>query len=207
MEDLSDGTHYAARRFCGDCSSGSWICILYVVCLFQIESSVTCSFSEVATPPPIEHSFGYALLARLLCIVTELLPRVVSVPDTGVFCEIVQNFDDTNLLEWALPCISELSKYPQLSKTDAQRLLDSVQSLDRLAPTAQNQFALSQRPEILKTLLDHLHVSQVTKTLSMVDPSSSSSAVESACAMAPLSLSSCLLFIFSLVGIVLCCDE
>lgn len=167
---------------------------------------MTCSFSEVATPPPVEHSFGYALLARLLRIVTELLPRVVSVPDMGVFCEIIQSFDDTNLLEWALPCISELSKYPQLSKTDAQRLLDSVQSLDRLAPTAQNQFALSQRPEILKTLLDHLHVSQVAKTLSMVDPSSSSG-VESVCAMAPLSLSSCLQFIFSLVEIVLCCNE
>lgn len=175
--------------------------------MFRVERSVACSLKEVAKPPPIDHSFGYAFLSLLLRIVTELLPRVVSVPDVEVFCEIVKNYDDTNLLEWILPCISELSKYPQLTKNDSQRLLDSIQSLERLSPTAQNQFALSQRPEIVRTLLDHLHVSQLTKTLSMVDPSSPSSAMESLCAMAPLSLSLCLQFFFSLVAFVLRCNE
>lgn len=155
----------------------------------------------------MERSFGYAFLARLLRIIADLLPRVVSVPDISIFCEIVQNYDETNLLEWVLPCISELSKYPQLTKTDSQRLLDAMQSLDRLMPTAQNQFALSQRPEIVRTLLDHLHVPQVTKTLSMADPSSPSSAIESIGAMAPLPLSSCLQYFFSLVEMVSCCDE
>ena len=110
---------------------------------------------DMIVPPTLQHHVLDELLYSILSILSEA-PE--SIPNTDIFCEIIMNLEDGEMVERVLSCILQIVKYSDLSPDSANQIFTVMKRIESLAPIVQRWYILQLECEIVTVLTERFYI-------------------------------------------------
>ena len=102
---------------------------------------------DMLVPPTLQHHVLNELLYSVLSILSEA-PEFIS--NVDIFCEIIMNLEDGEIVERVLSCLLQIVKHSNLSSDSANQIFTMMKRIESLVPIVQRWYILQLECEIVQ---------------------------------------------------------